>query len=220
MSKIDRQFLHEFLYRGKELESLEDKRVTLCGCGALGSWTAVFLARSGLRHFRLIDMDKVEIHNTSTQAFFLENLNQYKATALSRILYRINRARSSIYNEELTADNVSLAFDDTDLVICTFDNYKSRKLVRDKALELDFPTVFAGMNGSLNYGEVAWAEHYSPPRDPKSRNIDPCNYPLATTLVVLTSTVLAEVSLNYLLKGFKFYKPFGFSFSSFQVISK
>ena len=215
MSKIDRQFLHEFLYRGKELESLEDKRITMLGCGALGSWTSVFLARSGLRHFRLIDMDKVEIHNTSTQAFFLENLNQYKATALSRILYRINRARSAIYNEELTAENVSLAFDDTDLVICTFDNYKSRKLVRDKALELDFPTVFGGMNGSLNYGEVAWAEHYSPPRDPEARDIDPCNYPLSTTLVVLTSALLAEASLSYLLERKK--QAFRFTVSSFQT---
>ena len=200
---MDRQFLHEFLYRGKELETLNDKRVTILGCGALGSWTAIFLAKSGLKHFRLIDMDKVEIHNTSTQAFFLENLNQYKATALSRILYRINRARSSIYNEKLTADNVSLAFEDSDLAICTFDNYESRKLVRDKALDLGFPTVFAGMNGNLSYGEILWAESYDPPKDPEHTAFDPCNYPLATSLVTYVSSMLTEIVLRFFYSGKK-----------------
>jgi len=213
MFKMDRQFLHEFLYRGKELEALNDKRVTMLGCGALGSWTSVLLARSGLKRFRLIDMDKVEIHNISTQAFFLENLGQYKVTALSRILYRINRAKSSIYQEEITRDNVSLAFQDSDLVICTFDNYISRKLVRDKAVELGFPTVFGAMNGNLNYGEVVWAEEYDPPSDPPRRAIDPCEYPLSTTLVLITSSILAEVSLRYLIKGEKI-SPFGFTLTS------
>ena len=209
---MDRQFLHEYLYR-TNLDTLESKRVTFCGCGALGSWTAVLLARSGLRHFRLIDMDKVEIHNTSTQAFFLENLGQYKVTALSRILYRINRAKSSIYQEKITRDNISLVFQDTDLVICTFDNYSSRKLVRDKAMEIGFPTIFGGMNGSLSYGEVAWAEEYVPPNDPPRRAIDPCEYPLSTTLVLLTSTVLAEASLLFLLRGEKI-SPLGFTLTS------
>ena len=209
---MDRQFLHEFLYRGRDLDFLDDKRVTI-GCGALGSWTSILLARSGLKRFRLIDMDKVEIHNTSTQAFFLENLGQYKVTALSRILYRINRAKSSIYQEEITKDNVSLSFQDSDLVICTFDNYISRKIVRDKAVELGFPTVFGAMNGNLNYGEVVWAEGYDPPSDPPRRAIDPCEYPLSTTLVLLTSSILAEVSLRYLINGEKI-SPFGFTLTS------
>ncbi|RLG89908.1 MAG: hypothetical protein DRO36_06990 [Candidatus Hecatellales archaeon] len=210
---MDRQFLHEFLYRGRDLDFLDDKRVTMLGCGALGSWTSILLARSGLKRFRLIDMDKVEIHNTSTQAFFLENLGQYKVTALSRILYRINRAKSSIYQEEITKDNVSLSFQDSDLVICTFDNYISRKIVRDKAVELGFPTVFGAMNGNLNYGEVVWAEGYDPPSDPPRRAIDPCEYPLSTTLVLLTSSILAEVSLRYLINGEKI-SPFGFTLTS------
>ncbi len=59
------------------------------------------------------------------------------------------------------------------------------------------------MNGEEVYFEVIWAENYNPPDDPVTVEIDPCNYPLATTLVTTTAAITAEIAVQYLLKGEK-----------------
>jgi len=196
-------FLHEELHRGRQFSKLRDKTVTIAGCGALGSWTSVILARSGVSSFVLYDKDRVEMHNTSTQAFTLENLNQSKVRALSGILYQINKARARTYFVEVNESNVEEVLSSGDLTICTFDNYESRRLMKEYACKLNVPCLFGGINGKAEYGEVKWASNYLPPPDPETINVDPCSYPLSTTLVLFASSVLAESAIEFLLTGRK-----------------
>lgn len=198
-----RQFLHERLYRGANFEKLADKVVVVAGCGAVGSWAAIILARMGVRNFRLIDKDRVEIHNVSTQNFTPRNIGQYKTRALQEQLYRISRARCETHPVELNGKNVNSLLSASDLVVCSFDNKKSKEIVKAECLKNKIPCLFSAMNGAEVYFEVIWAENYTPPEDPVERQVDPCNYPLSTPLATVTAAVTAEIAVQYLLNNTK-----------------
>jgi len=199
----NRQFLHEQLYRGEAFDKLADKVVVIAGCGAIGSWTVIMLTHMGVLNLRLIDKDRVEIHNVSTQAFTPRNIGQYKTRAVQEQLYRISKARCEIHPVELTGKNVAVLLTASDLVICSFDNKRSKEIVKTECLQKKIPCVFSAMNGEEAYFEVIWAENYKPPDDPIMLEIDPCNYPLSTTLVTTTASITTEIATHYLLKGEK-----------------
>jgi tRNA A37 threonylcarbamoyladenosine dehydratase len=73
------KFHHEQLYRGTDaLAKLAATRVTLCGAGALGSHLADNLVRQGLGPLRVIDRDRVEEHNVSTQLYGASEVGAWK----------------------------------------------------------------------------------------------------------------------------------------------
>src|SRR5918912_3360040 len=70
-------------------------RVTLCGCGALGTVLANALVRAGVGHLRLVDRDFIETSNLQRQVLFDERDvadNLPKAEAAARKLRSINSA--------------------------------------------------------------------------------------------------------------------------------
>ena len=70
-------------------------RVTLCGCGALGTVIANALVRAGVGHVRIVDRDFIETHNLQRQILFDENdiaANLPKAEAAARKLRVVNSA--------------------------------------------------------------------------------------------------------------------------------
>ena len=78
---------------------LLDARVTLCGCGALGTVLANALVRGGVGHLRLVDRDFIETSNLQRQVLFDEHdvaENLPKAEAAARKLGAIN---SGVYVE-------------------------------------------------------------------------------------------------------------------------
>src|ERR1700759_3201667 len=79
-------------------------RVTLCGCGALGTVLANALVRAGVGHLRLIDRDFIETSNLQRQVLFEEHdvaETLPKAEAAARKLGGIN---SSVHVEPIVAD--------------------------------------------------------------------------------------------------------------------
>ena len=83
---------------------LMESRVTLCGCGALGTVLANHLVRAGVGFLRIIDRDFIETHNLQRQILFDEQDvadNLPKAEAAARKLRLIN---SSIEIEPVVTD--------------------------------------------------------------------------------------------------------------------
>jgi len=60
--------------------------VNIIGCGALGSWVAVQLAKLGVANMVLWDDDIVEEHNLPNQMFHLSHLGKNKAVALAELI--------------------------------------------------------------------------------------------------------------------------------------
>src|SRR5258707_7053204 len=74
-------------------ENLLTSRVTLCGCGALGTVLANALVRAGVGFVRVIDRDFIEPSNLQRQILFDEAdvaANLPKAEAAVRKLRQIN----------------------------------------------------------------------------------------------------------------------------------
>ena len=83
---------------------LRESRVTLCGCGALGTVLANALVRGGVGHLRLIDRDFIETNNLQRQVLFDEHdvaENLPKAEAAARKLAAIN---STVHVEPVVTD--------------------------------------------------------------------------------------------------------------------
>lgn len=131
---------------------LMNSRVALCGCGALGTVMADALVRAGVGYVRLIDRDFVEISNLQRQVLFDEQdvADQLpKAVAAATKLRRIN---SLVTVEPIVADlhpqNIESLLQGVDLILDGTDNFETRFLINDAALELNTPWVYGGCVGS------------------------------------------------------------------------
>jgi molybdopterin/thiamine biosynthesis adenylyltransferase len=128
-------------------------RVTLCGCGALGTVLANSLVRAGIGFVRIIDRDFIETHNLQRQVLFDEDdvaAGIPKAEAAARKLRRIN---SEIEIEAIVTDidhtNILDFVKDVDLILDGTDNFEVRYLVNDAAIKLGKPWVYGGAIGSV-----------------------------------------------------------------------
>jgi adenylyltransferase/sulfurtransferase len=131
---------------------LMQSRVTLCGCGALGTVLANAVVRAGVGFVRIVDRDFIETHNLQRQVLFDEDdvaANLPKAEAAARKLRRVN---SAIQIEAVVTDvdhtNVLDLVSDVDLILDGTDNFEVRYLVNDAAIKLGKPWVYGGSIGS------------------------------------------------------------------------
>ncbi len=72
-------------------ERLRSTRVAILGCGAVGSWTAVQLAHSGLENFTVIDGDYVEESNLNRSIFLHKDIGAPKVEAIASALHRLSQ---------------------------------------------------------------------------------------------------------------------------------
>ena len=99
-------FFHEQLYRRPELMArMREMAVTVCGAGALGANITESLARSGFARLKVIDRDRVEERNLSTQPYYRSDIGAFKAKILANALFRALGATVDGRAEELTAAN-------------------------------------------------------------------------------------------------------------------
>jgi molybdopterin-synthase adenylyltransferase len=133
-------------------QKLLDARVVVAGCGALGSFQAGALARAGVGHLKIIDRDYVELSNLQRQWLFDEcDVEQAmpKAAAAARKIAGIN---SGVEVEaaiaDLTASNVEDLLGGADLILDGTDNFETRYLINDFAVERGVPWIYGAAVGS------------------------------------------------------------------------
>jgi adenylyltransferase/sulfurtransferase len=127
-------------------------RVTVCGCGALGTVLANHLVRAGVGLVRIVDRDFIETHNLQRQILFDETDvadNLPKAEAAARKLRAIN---SQVEIEAVVTDidytNILELTRDVDLILDGTDNFETRYLINDAAVKQGKPWIFGGVIGS------------------------------------------------------------------------
>lgn len=193
------KFHHEELYRDREqVERLGDIAVTLCGAGALGSNLADNLVRQGFRSLRVIDKDRVEEHNVSTQIYGEGDVGAWKSDVLKNRLFRNVGVEIEGISKELSERTARKFLKGADVVIDTFDNSASRRLVQTHARQQGLACLHVGL--FADYGEVIWDDEY---RVPSDVGADVCDYPLARNLVLLTVAVAAETLVRHVLEGIR-----------------
>ena len=149
--RYSRQILFEGIGEAGQ-QRLFDARVAVAGCGALGSFGAGALARAGVGFLRLIDRDYVELSNLQRQWLFDEcDAEQAlpKAVAAARKLAAINReVQIEPVVADLAASNVGDLLEDVDLILDGTDNFETRYLINDYAVDRGRPWIYGAAVGS------------------------------------------------------------------------
>ena len=76
------------------VNNLDNYVYHILGCGAIGSSTAIQLARMGAKEITLYDFDEVEIQNVGVSQYFNSDVGDYKVDALKNHIKAID---NSIY---------------------------------------------------------------------------------------------------------------------------
>lgn len=133
-------------------KKLAEASVVVVGCGATGSAVAALLARSGVGTLRIIDRDYVEPSNLQRQTLFEEvdaAESLPKAIAAAR---RIAAFNSEIVVEpkvaDLTPANIQELLGGTTLILDGTDNFETRYLINDYAVQTGRPWIYAAAVGS------------------------------------------------------------------------
>jgi molybdopterin-synthase adenylyltransferase len=188
---------HETQYRSSQVMSkINACAITVCGAGALGANIVENLARAGYENLTVIDFDRIEEHNLSTQPYYKSDIGGFKAKVLANGLYRAIGAKVTNHTQRLTVENAATLLKGADLVIDAFDNSASRQILKNYSLQTGVDCLHAGL--AADYAEVIWNEDY---RVPSSAKEDICDYPLARNLVMLTVAVTCEILTQFLTTG-------------------
>ncbi|OLP17281.1 thiamine biosynthesis protein ThiF [Leptolyngbya sp. 'hensonii'] len=190
-------FFHEQLYRSETVMArLRTFPVTICGAGALGANITETLARSGFGQLTVIDYDRIEERNLSTQPYYRSDVGAFKAKILANSLYRAIGIKIGAETKALTAANAAQLLKGSPLIVDAFDNSTARQVLKSFAEQSGTPCLHAGL--ASDYAEVIWNDGY---RVPSDANDDVCDYPLARNLVMLTVAVVCETIVTFVATG-------------------
>jgi len=156
MDPSDRErYSRQILYRpigAAGQEKLLAARAAIVGCGALGSNQAALLARAGVGELRIIDRDYVEQSNLQRQTLFTESDAAQclpKAVAAEAHLKQANsRVRVCGIVADLTPENAAELLSGIHLIVDGTDNFETRYLINDFAVQEAIPWVYGAAVGS------------------------------------------------------------------------
>lgn len=131
---------------------LAASHVAIVGCGATGAAAALLLARAGVGTLTLIDRDFVEPSNLQRQILFDEQdaLDALpKAEAARRKIFLFNSTiRVNAHIADLVPANINQLLDPAQLILDATDNFETRYLLNDYAVQQGKPWIYAAAIGS------------------------------------------------------------------------
>ncbi|KAI0372425.1 ubiquitin-protein ligase molybdopterin-converting factor [Pilatotrama ljubarskyi] len=126
---IREQLARNYAFFGEEgMAKIRKSSVVVVGCGGVGSWAAVMLARSGISKIRLVDFDQVTLSSLNRHATAtLSDVGTPKVKCIERVLKQISRvveveACIDIWRKESGGDLLAGA----DWVIDAIDNITTK----------------------------------------------------------------------------------------------
>lgn len=138
------------------VDRLAQATVAVVGIGGVGSWAAEALARTGVGHLLLVDLDHIAISNINRQIHALDaTLGQAKVAAMqARIASFAPGCQVSVVDDFLTADNVQTVLDPAglptrrlDALLDACDQSAAKVAMACHAQRARLPFVMAGSAG-------------------------------------------------------------------------
>ena len=179
-------------------EKIRAAHVAIVGCGATGAAAASLLARAGAGKLTLIDRDFVEESNLQRQVLFDEaDARQClpKSEAAKRKIALFNaEVAVEAHVADLTPENIGELLAGSDLVLDATDNFETRYLLNDYAVEQAKPWIYSAAVGAyaatMNIlpGETACLACIFP--EPPAGTVETCD-----TVGILNSAVNLVASL-------------------------
>ena len=209
-------------------QRLVASHVAIVGCGAMGAASSSLLARAGVGNLTIIDRDFVEPSNLQRQVLFDESdasESLPKAEAARRHIARFNsgikvHARIADLVPGNIAEMLATPSDapPIDLILDATDNFETRYLINDFAVQQGRPWIYAAAIGAyaatmnilprrdpVNDGEQT-ADSYSPTAclacifpKPPSGNVETCDTSgILATAVNMAASIQVTEALKYL----------------------
>ena len=130
-----------------ETKALSGRIATIIGLGTGGSVCADLLARCAVDHFRLVDFDRLEIHNIARHTCGCTDIGRFKTEAVADRIRDVNpQAQIETLEEDAVkkAEILEKTVNGSSLVLVCTDNNRSRYAINDSCLRLDVSAVYAG----------------------------------------------------------------------------
>lgn len=146
----------ERLYGAPVLHRFQNAHVCVVGLGGVGSWAVEALARSGIGHLTLIDLDNVAESNINRQLHALtENLGKAKTRALRERIASIQpQCVITEIEDFITADNIPEYFATPfDFVIDAIDQMRVKAALADYCVRHKQPFAVSGGAGGQRHPE-------------------------------------------------------------------
>jgi hypothetical protein len=103
---------------------IQKQRVILAGCGGIGSWTILQLARMNPAALFMYDDDTVEQANMSGQLYCQDDIGKAKVDAMADMI----KSYTTMRNIYAIKDKFTRNSEAGDVMICGFDNMEARRI--------------------------------------------------------------------------------------------
>jgi molybdopterin/thiamine biosynthesis adenylyltransferase len=152
------------------LELMQRSRAVVFGLGSVGSRVSEQLARSAVGELLLVDGDVLKEENVTRNLLGAESIGENKAYAVANELARTIPSLHVEYLPDYVDDGVpDIALDrllsGADLIIAATDDRRAQRRINRRALELEIPALYPGVDAAADRGEVFVA---------LGRGISPC----------------------------------------------
>ncbi|HOY12165.1 MAG TPA: HesA/MoeB/ThiF family protein [Saprospiraceae bacterium] len=128
-------------------EKLNGAKVTIIGCGGLGSIVAPYLAGAGIGQITLVDYDTISTSNLHRQVFYHSGDSRRKAEALAKHCRLLNPEISIIAQfDKVTAINVLDVINTSNIVIDCTDDEEVKYIINDACMYSEKVLVYGGMH--------------------------------------------------------------------------
>lgn len=138
-------------------EILKNSKISILGCGGLGSNIAMALARCGLGEIHIYDYDKVELSNLNRQNYDQKDLGKSKVIQTKKKI-EASLPYTKVYAKEvlISKENLGQISEKTDIFIEAFDKKEMKSLVFEYFLgRKDKKLIMAsGLSGLGDFSDI------------------------------------------------------------------
>ena len=142
----------------KAMKTIQNKTILVVGLGGVGGTALEALARSGFKHFIIVDGDKVDVTNLNRQIMYLSH-----DVGLNKVDVCVRRLKA--INPEIEVKSLNLFVDETnmnefdgfkiDYIVDAIDKVKSKIAIYEFGNRKDIPIISSmGMGKRLDPSKV------------------------------------------------------------------
>ena len=186
------------------IKDFQDNRIGIVGCGAIGSFVGISLAKMGLIRFVLWDFDKIEPHNLPNQFFTESDNGMNKAVALREHMHSFNSDVAVMHIQDKFTAKSSLK--GCQIVVSAVDKMDVRKTILNRALKdgcqflIDSRMAkFQGQIYSINLKDKDDVKNY---RKTLFKNSEGVRLRCTERSIIFTVLGIASMVCNQIIKAF------------------
>lgn len=176
-------------------------KITIIGCGALGSHVVQFL-RNVSSDIKVIDFDRIESKNVMSQFHSKTNISKNKTQALQQQMNFLFGRKIDIVPHKLTTENVEEMLNGADLLIDCLDNGEARRLVQDFARSKTIPCLHGALSADGDFGCAIWDDEFEI-HDAPAVGTPTCQNGDHLPFISMVSGYISYVAQIYLASGAK-----------------